>query len=278
MAYDGGGAEAAIESCAACRLDWSAPAPRENVADGTLCVGTSGFSYAHWRGLFYPPSLDRRDWLRHYATVFDAVELNVTFYRTPRPATFERWASIVPDGFCFVVKGPRFVTHLRRLAVDADSVARFSASVRPLGEKLRCVLWQLAPSHARDTAVLARFLDLLGTDPVLGGTRHAFEFRHASWFADEVDALLEAHAATAVFADSGGRYPSSLRERGGFSYLRFHGPGALYASRYEDDELERYAALVRRLFDRGDVFAFFNNDAMGYAIENALRLRELALR
>ncbi|MBC7104405.1 MAG: DUF72 domain-containing protein, partial [Firmicutes bacterium] len=129
---------------------------------GRLYVGTSGYNYSHWRARFYPPGLPPRAWLGFYAERFNTVELNVTFYRQPRPATFEGWRLSTPPDFRFALKGHRLITHLRRLKDVADAVAAFFKGAAVLEEKLAVVLWQLPPGLRADPGLLSAFGDLLG--------------------------------------------------------------------------------------------------------------------
>jgi len=233
-----------------------------------LFIGCSGFSYPHWREKFYPPSLPQRQWLAHYSSVFSSVELNVTFYRTLKPATFEKWRLETPPDFSFAIKGSRFITHVKRLREPEEPLERFFASSLELGEKLRTVLWQFPPGFKADIGRLGRFLELLGRYPV----RNTLEFRDKSWLSEEIAALCRKHNATLCMAD----WPEYLDEptrTADFVYLRRHGRGGDYATRYTREELERDAARIRRYLSDGlDVFIYFNNDAFGNAPENAQEL------
>ncbi len=234
-------------------------------------IGTSGWSYRHWReGAFYPPGLKTGEQLEHYSRVFDCVELNSTFYHTPRDTTLAGWVARTPDGFLFAYKGSRAITHTRRLGDVAELVAFVLGRARLLGGKLGPVLWQLPPAFRCDLDRLAAFLDLLQTD-----LRHAFEFRHESWFQTETYALLQRHGAALVWADTPA-FPLVKRATAPFLYLRLHGHERLYASCYTDDELAAWAAEVRAAVAAGlDCYIFFDNDAEGYAPRNAVTLRDM---
>src|ERR1041385_3298565 len=202
-------------------------------------IGTSGWNYKHWRdGVFYPPRLPARRWLEYYAGVFDTVELNVTFYRSVPRATFEAWRRGTPEGFAFVAKGPRFITHLKRLNVDRKSVDYFLDAAEGLGEKLHCVLWQLPPHFRKDVGRLERFLDLARRD----GLRLPFQFRDESWIDPEVHALLRDRGACLCIADSVKR-PHASEVTADFLYLRFHG-GIDHSSEYSRKELSQWAAFA----------------------------------
>src|SRR5688572_22544586 len=180
-------------------------------------IGTSGWNYRHWRGVFYPPGLPPARWLEYYAREFETVEINYSFYRLPTPQNFATWREQVPDGFDFAVKGNRFITHLKRLADPADPLARFFNSVSALRPRVGPILWQLPPRFACDLPRLSGFLAALSRDH-----RHAFEFRHDSWFVEPVYELLATHNAALCWADRGGE-SSPLVRTAGWAYVRFHG-------------------------------------------------------
>jgi uncharacterized protein YecE (DUF72 family) len=257
-------------------------------------VGTSGFNYPHWRGVLYPEGLPASRWLEHYAARYDAVELNVTFYRLPAPSAFAGWARRTPRHFRFVLKGSRFLTHIKRLLDPFEGVRRFFEVSEPLGGKLACVLWQLPPDLPADVDRLAGFLGALRDTGGLERCRHAFEFRSTDWFQPAVfDLLAQARCAVAhpdwPVQVVPPRVPFRLQTRqlrrrprvrapftAGFVYLRRHGPGERYRSGYSDAMLRSDAGWARRWRDEGrDVFAFYNNDGGGHAVRDAARLADL---
>lgn len=243
---------------------------------GELRIGTSGWSYAHWRGVLYPEGAKSAEYLALYAHVFPTVELNASFYRMQRAETFRKQAAAVPEGFVFAVKAHRSITHEMRLEGVETRWHEFVSAARALGGKLGPVLLQFPPSFRCRTDLLEAFLD--GRRRAFGETpRLAFEFRHGSWFEAGTLELLRAHGGAMVVADSS-RYPRApLEPVAPFVYLRFHGPGALFASSYTDAQLSEWAERIRGWLGAGlDVYAYFNNDAGGCAVRNALRLRELA--
>ncbi|MGQ9531868.1 MAG: DUF72 domain-containing protein, partial [Desulfotomaculales bacterium] len=245
------------------------------VGTGKLYVGTSGYNYSHWRARFYPPGLPSRAWLGFYAERFNTVELNVTFYRQPRPGTFEGWREGTPPGFRFAVKGHRLITHLRRLKDVADALAGFFEGAALLGEKLAVVLWQLPPGLPADPDLLSAFCTLLKENPVAARVRHAFEFRHRSWFTPATYEILSAGNCALCVADSP-RWPRAEEITADLVYLRFHGGERLYRSRYSVEELTGWASKIRAwLIEGRDVYAYFNNDAEGHALANAEELRAL---
>jgi uncharacterized protein YecE (DUF72 family) len=231
-------------------------------------IGCSGWSYEHWRGVFYPQTGSSSRWLELYAQSFDTVEINATFYRLPRVSTVERWATITPDGFVFAVKASRYLTHVRRLRDIADGVKRMDGCIEPLrrASKLGPILWQLPPHFARDDDVLRSALQAVSPG------RHAFEFRDQSWFADEVYEILRRHDAALVFADRAREGSSPPIDTAGWSYLRFHSGGGRDGN-YSARQLREWADRLRGR--NGDVFAYFNNDWQGFAIANAQALRAL---
>jgi len=239
-------------------------------------VGTSGWSYRHWLGVFYPENLKPAKFLEFYVEHFDCVELNASFYRLPNEKTVENWAKRTPERFKFCLKLSRLITHQKRLAGAQEPLGTFFERFRLLKEagKLGPVLVQLPPSLRFDREVAEGFFSLL--NEYYGDHRFALEARHASWFVEEALHLLEEHGIAHVIADSGGRFPSYEAVTADFVYLRFHGPGKLYASNYPDEMLEASAGKITRWLKEGlEVWAFFNNDVGGYAVRNAQRLHEL---
>jgi uncharacterized protein YecE (DUF72 family) len=149
---------------------------------GVVRIGCSGWNYAHWRGVVYPRGMAASRWLEYYATLFDTVEINTTFYRLPSSSAVAGWVEDTPSGFTFAVKESRFLTHMKRLTDMESGTRRFYDRIEPLVDspKLGPVLWQLPPNFHRNDERLAEALDALPAG------RHAFEFRHPSWFADAV--------------------------------------------------------------------------------------------
>jgi len=235
-------------------------------------VGTSGWSYAHWEGVLYPPGLPPRERLGVYARAFATVELNSSHYRWPRPASFERWRRESPEGFVWTVKAPRALTHAARLYSPERWTAKVSEGLARLGHKLGVLLVQLPPTLAPDLARLGYFLSNLPR-----GLRVAFEFRHAGWHTEEVFRMLEASGA-AYCVMSGARLPCVLRATAPFVYERLHGPSHehLYAGSYSEDDIRWWAHRIVEWAARGlDVFAYFNNDGGGNAARNAARLKAI---
>ncbi len=241
---------------------------------GELRVGTSGWTYGDWRGRFYPDELKQQDYLPFYSQHFTTTEINYSFYHLPRPKTYENWAAKVPDQFVFAVKASRFITHVKRLEGVEQAWRKFMEHASALGDKLGPVLLQFPPSLRRDTRLLSDFLKMAAGNQ---GLRLAFEFRHASWFDPEPLELLREAGAAAVIAQSE-RYPQApCVPTAPFLYLRFHGPGRLFASRYSDEQLKPWAERIRKWLAEGrTVYAYFNNDFQGHAIDNAKTLIRMA--
>jgi uncharacterized protein YecE (DUF72 family) len=238
-------------------------------ADGSahrLRIGCSGWNYAHWRnGVFYPPRCPARLWLEFYARHFETVEVNSTFYRLPRESAVARWVEQTPDDFVFAVKVSRYLTHIKRLADVPQHLPLLYDRIAPLirSPKLGALLWQLPPTFARDLDRLATALEHLHD-----GQRHAFEFRHPSWFCEETYTLLREHDVALVET-------TELHEpTADFAYVRFHRGLRGRNGNYSHAELDEWADRLRGCTG----FAYFNNDWEGYAIENARYFQSRSLR
>jgi uncharacterized protein YecE (DUF72 family) len=236
----------------------------------SVSIGTSGWSYDHWDGVLYPPGTPPRDRLAHYVRRFDTVELNASFYRWPRTATFASWRRRLPPGFGLSVKAPRGLTHAKKLYAPEVWVERLVSCWHELGDRRAVLLVQMHPAHERDDARLDHFLSLLPW-----WMRVAVEFRHPSWHVDEVFGLLERRGA-AYCVISGAQLPCVLRATAPFVYVRMHGPDRehLYAGSYPEKDLRWWADRIREWADGGrDVYVYFNNDGYGHAVRDAEGLR-----
>lgn len=241
-----------------------------------ILIGTSGWTYPSWKGPFYPEDLPSARFLEFYAKEFPTTEVNYSFYHLPRPATYEKWAAQVPEGFVFAVKASRLITHTKRLIDVEDPWRVFLQNARSLGPHLGPILLQFPPSFR---CVLPRLEGFLKVVKQAASKSHqlrlVFEFRHNSWFTDDVYGLLSRHDAALCIADSP-RYPRKDVLTAGFTYLRFHGRTKLFASCYTKKELAEEAKKIERYRGDGlDVYAYFNNDAEGHAVANARTLRAL---
>ncbi|MDI6631314.1 MAG: DUF72 domain-containing protein [Thermoanaerobacteraceae bacterium] len=256
-----------------------APVQREGQAAASqkavAFIGTSGYSYPHWRGCFYPEGLSSREWLSFYAGRFRTVELNVTFYRLPRKSTFEKWRRMTPPDFTFALKGSRLITHQKRLAAPEEPVALFFQHAVLLEEKLGAVLWQLPPGMQVERERLEEFCRILREHRAARNVRHAFEFRHRSCFNPEIYDVLRRYNFALCTAD-GPRWPCVEEVTADFVYYRFHGHERLYASCYPTEVLASWAEKMAAHLAAGrGVYAYFNNDAAGCAVANARELKEL---
>ncbi|GAA4338902.1 DUF72 domain-containing protein [Flaviaesturariibacter amylovorans] len=237
-------------------------------------IGTSGWSYKHWRELFYPKGVKTADWLSFYAAHFDTAEINRSFYSLPKPEVIAQWAATVPPGFVFCPKLSRYITHMKKLRDTAEPLQRFFDTFAPLPpEQTGPVLAQLPPMLPFREATAAEFYERLRRD--WAPYRFVIEVRHESWLADTSLALMETYGIGFVISQSGGHFPYAEAVTSNDVYLRFHGPEALYASRYTDAQLHYYAERCREWAAAGRrVWAYFNNDIHGYAFGDAQRLRK----
>ncbi len=233
-------------------------------------IGCSGWSYDDWRSVLYPPGLPQSRWLECYASHFDTVEINATFYRLPTKQAVRNWAARVPDDFVFAVKASRYLTHIRRLQGMKAGLNRFWARLEPLRNsgKLGPVLWQLPERFHRDADVLGKAL------AILPEASHCFEFRHASWFTPEVYALLEQHGASLVLPHDARRPLPEAKPVGPLVYLRLHYGVRGRNGNYSERELETWRRRIAAWRSRRQVFVYLNNDWQGFAPRNALTLRE----
>lgn len=259
-------------------------------------VGISGWTYAGWRGVFYPDKLPHKRELEHASRQFNSIEINGTFYRMQRPENFRAWYQATPADFVFAVKGSRFITHMKKLKDVNGAVANFFASgVLALEEKLGPILWQFPPQLGFNADRFASFLELLPKttkeavaiarkhDERVSGRahlrtkqdrplRHAFEIRHDSFMEAEFFELLRRHDAGFVVADTAGLWPYSEEATADFVYVRLHGASELYTSGYSDEELDAWAQRIRKW--RRDVYVYFDNDRKVHAPFDAKRLAE----
>ena len=227
-------------------------------------VGTSGYNYPEWKGSFYPTDMKPARMLPYYAERFSTVEINATFYRMPTPATVEGWAKAVPESFVFVLKAPQRITHFARLRNVDDSVRFFCDTARILQARLGPLFFQLPPSFKKD---VARLGDVLGQLPP--DLRAAFEFRHASWFDDDVYERLRGRNAALCIADNeDGHTPAVATADWGYLRLR--------AVEYTDAQLAEWLATMGRIgAGWRDAFVFFKHEEAGTGPALARRLETL---
>ncbi|MGW5190511.1 DUF72 domain-containing protein [Kribbella sp. NPDC004138] len=262
--------------------------------DSPYRVGISGWRYAPWRKVYYPDGLPQRAELEYASSRLNSIELNGSFYALQRPSSYQRWYDETPDGFVFSVKGPRFVTHLKRLAdVDAPLANFFASGVLALGNKLGPVLWQLPPNFQYDAERCAAFFEQLPRSTVeavevakrhderMEGRalleaavdqpiRYAFEVRHDSFKTKEFVDLCREHDVAVVCADTAGKWPMFGDVTADFAYVRLHGAEELYVSGYDDKSLGRWARKIRSW--KCDTYVYFDNDVKVHAPYDAERL------
>jgi uncharacterized protein YecE (DUF72 family) len=232
---------------------------------GQLRIGTSGYQYNHWREVFYPRDIPKKRWFAYYASHFDTVEINNTFYRLPQAQTFEAWREQAPQDFCYALKFSRYGSHLKRLQEPHAPIDRFLDRASRLRECLGPILVQLPPRWRPDPDRLAGFLK-----SAPGSYRWAVEFRDPRWLCEEVYAILRSAAAALCIHDLIADHPRQLTTN--WIYLRFH--GISYGGSYTPQALMAQARQIEQYLAAGlDVFAYFNNDAHGYAVQNAIDLR-----
>ncbi len=235
---------------------------------GKVRIGCSGWSYPHWRGRFYPEKMPAREHFNFYAQHFDSVELNNTFYRQPPRERFVAWAQQAPPNFLFAVKASRYVTHIKRMAVEQKSIDMVVESAEGLGGKLGPFLFQFQGTFKLDVARLGAFLPMLPQQH-----RYTLEFRHESWLIPPVFDLLRRYRVALCIADHP-KMPQSLETTSDFTYIRYH-LGARGIG-YSKTALETWAERIRVWRGGGlDIFAYFNNDMEGYAIKDAETLKGL---
>ena len=233
------------------------------------CIGTSGWHYDDWRGRFYPEKLPKAKWLDYYSGKFSTVELNNTFYRLPNESVFNNWYDTTPLNFVFSVKASRFITHIKRLKECDEAVVKFMSRATLLKEKLGTVLFQLPPGLHRNDGILAEFLQNLP-----GGIRYVIEFRHESWFEEEIFDLLRQYKIGFCVFDMP-KLICPLKATAEFAYIRFHGRDNLYSGCYTNGELSDWAGKITELStDLESVYIYFNNDIGGHAVRNAITIRE----
>ena len=235
---------------------------------GRIFIGTSGWSYDHWREVFYPAGLAASRRLEYYREHFTSAEINNTFYRLPEIDTLRAWRETVGAEFVFSVKASRYITHMKKLKTDDDSLSRFMECIAHLGETLGVILFQLPPHWHVNLERLEQFLGALDHRH-----RYAFEFRDPSWVNDDVFDVLRAHNAAFCIYELGD-YRAPREVTADFVYIRLHGPDSAYRGRYARKALAGWAGAVTSWCREGlDVYLYFDNDEAGYAVENA---RELA--
>jgi uncharacterized protein YecE (DUF72 family) len=234
--------------------------------DAHCRIGTSGYQYPHWKARFYPDDIPKKQWFGYFAQHFDTVEINNTFYNLPGAETFDQWHDHAPQGFLYVLKYSRYGSHIKKLKDPDQHVPNFLDVARKLKSHLGPILVQLPPGWSFDPERLETFLSALPKDQ-----RWALEFRNRSWLCDQTFELLRQHDAALCIHDMVEDHPRELTAS--WTYLRFHGPGP--GGNYSHQALTAAADRVADYLNQQiDVYAYFNNDAEGYALDNAAKLKE----
>jgi uncharacterized protein YecE (DUF72 family) len=238
---------------------------------GEICIGTSGWTYDGWRGHFYPRDAPKRSWLSYYSTKFNTTEINGSFYRTPTFDAVRNWRESTPRKFTFAWKASKFITHWKRLSAKCEnSIALMETRLEVLGSKGCLVLFQLPPNFSADQARLGAFIQMLPNT-----RRYAFEFRHRSWYHDEIMQLLQSRNAALCISDHEDA-PSPWEATAKHVYVRGHGPGGRYRGSYSGKTLARWAAAIDGWKGQGrEVFVYFDNDQKAAAPKDAERLIRL---
>jgi len=233
-------------------------------------IGTSGWHYEHWKGLFYPDKLPKTRWFEHYAQHLDTVEINNTFYRLPKVSFMEKWRDQAPKDFIYTVKASRYLTHLKRLKDPAEPLKTFFKPVNALKETLGPVLYQLPPNMHKNIERLSNFLKLLPKNKVA-----VMEFRHESWYCDDVYELLDKHNVGFCVHDMTDIETPKIIT-GDIIYIRFHGTTGKYEGDYPKSKLKHWARWIKENEKKvNKAYAYFNNDYNAYAVYNAKTLKQM---
>jgi uncharacterized protein YecE (DUF72 family) len=233
-------------------------------------IGTSGWHYDHWKGPFYPSGFPKEGFLEYYADCFCTTEINNSFYRLPEKKTLLRWRNAVPEGFVFSVKASRYLTHMKKLKDPREPLERLLDRVNVLEDKLGPILFQLPPRWGSNPERLEGFLEILPE-----GQRYAFEFRDPGWFDDKNYELLRNYKSSFCTYDLDGK-TSPKEITADFAYVRLHGPDSPYRGRYGAERLAGWASAFSAWLKEGiDVYCYFDNDEVGYAAQDALRLKQM---
>lgn len=229
-------------------------------------IGTSGYQYDHWKDVFYPEDVPKKDWFDHYSKYFDTVEINNTFYNLPKPETVANWRKESPEDFLYVLKYSRYGTHMKKLKDPEEHLENFMEVAGQLDKKLGPILLQLPPGWKAAPQRLKEFLKAAPKDH-----RWAVEFRDPDWLCKDVYSILKNHNAALVVHDKIKDHPNITTAD--WVYLRFHGMNK--SGNYSNRQLGQFSRKIREHRDAGrEVFVYFNNDQKGYAVQNALYLKE----
>lgn len=232
-------------------------------------IGTSGWSYEHWKKNFYPEGMPSKKWLHFYSNQFSTVEINSTFYHLPLQSTIRNWHEQVPDHFLFSLKASRYITHLKRLKEGKKSLKLFYKTIADLQNKIGPILFQLPPSFKMDKERLTEFMAQLSAD-----FSYVFEFRHDSWFVEEIYDLLSKNNIALCISDLKGKLSPEIITAS-FTYIRLHGPKNAYKGFYGLSKLRNWKSKMENWAKDISVFCYFDNDEKGYAIQDAKKLKKM---
>jgi uncharacterized protein YecE (DUF72 family) len=243
---------------------------QDNQLQQTILIGTSGWTYNHWKNIFYPPDLPQRKWFSYYAGKFNTVEINYSFYRIPTPKTIEHWNTQSPADFHFAIKMNRQITHFKKLKNCKRETDLFFSVFQPLFSKIGIVLIQLPPTLGFDPERLLNFFNDLPKDH-----KFAFEFRNSSWYREETYSLLRDHKHIFCIHDMTNLKTEKIITADTV-YIRFHGFDSMYGGNYPDSCLQSWADWIKKRYqDNKSIFCFFNNDIGGFAVKNGLMLKKM---
>ncbi len=240
-----------------------------------IFVGTSGWSYQHWVERFYPKNMDRKEWFSYYTQFFNTAELNMSFYRYPFPNMLKGWKNKMPEHFKMTFKANRQITHYKKFHEVEEDLKKFYNMTSNLQGNTGCILFQTPPSFQCEEGnfrVMLKFMDLIDRS-----FNNVVEFRHASWWTEDVIKLLKAHNV-GFCTVSGLDMPPDIIISANFGYFRFHGPDKPYASEYSEEQLVSWADEISQKAKQNslrEIYCYFNNDYFGYAVKNAKRMDEL---
>ncbi len=235
-----------------------------------IFVGTSGWSFKHWKENFYPKGLKQADWLQYYSETFSTVEINTTFYRSPLVSTIENWQAHVPKDFQFSIKANRIITHFKRLKNCGERIEYLYKNIEKFKSKTGPILFQLPPTFTFDKDRLTEFIQCLDKKH-----KHVFEFRHESWFIPEVFDLLSKYRIALCITDLNGKLsPEEITTD--FTYIRLHGPKSAYVGSYSTSQIKAWQKKIQKWSLNGtSIYCYFDNDDKGYAIKDAKSLKSL---
>ncbi len=236
-----------------------------------ILIGTSGYNYNHWRNIFYPPELSTKEFLNYYQKFFSTVEINYTFYHFPKESTIKKWFEISADNFLYSAKVPRLITHLKKLSNCNEELKRFLDTISKLDKKLGILLFQMPPSFKFSQENIEKILSI---KEQIRNFNFTFEFRHQSWFENEISILTENKLSIATV--SAPRLKFKIFDSSSHIYIRLHGKNAWYSYDYTEEELHEIAKLIFPLLEKEKtIWIYFNNDFGGFAVKNAMRLKEI---